>query len=101
MFVVAADNCVLIIQLLNFKIEKYERFGNDYLGKVKNESTDSNYVCNTCAGYIKQGKIPTMCLSNGLEFDVIPKTVKILTTMEERMICPRLKPTKGFNRKCR
>lgn len=48
-------------------------------------------VCNTCFDNInKEGKVPTICLNNGLHFPDIPECLKDLTVLEERLCAPRI-----------
>jgi hypothetical protein len=47
-------------------------------------------ICFTCSSYISKGIVPNLCLSNGLMFPVIHESIKNLTNLEERLICPRI-----------
>ncbi|CAF1405512.1 unnamed protein product [Rotaria sordida] len=47
-------------------------------------------LCVTCRKDIVLGKIPNLCLSNGLAFYEVPDCLKILTELEERLISPRI-----------
>ena len=76
--------------VVKFETTKYEKFGEKFLKKAKNDFTNSSLVCQTCDLHLKKGKIPTICLDNGLDFFKIPEKVLNLTTLEERLICTRL-----------
>lgn len=73
-----------------FKINNYEKFGQQFVSKIYNHLVKSEYVCKTCVGYLKKGKIPILCLSNGLEFPLVPPITRKLTNLEERLVCTRL-----------
>ncbi|KAI8118336.1 hypothetical protein CVS40_9996 [Lucilia cuprina] len=53
---------------------------------------------------VKGGKVPTICLSNGLHFPEIPHQLKGLTALEERFVAPRIPFMRivslGYNRQC-
>lgn len=50
----------------------------------------NNYFCCTCSSDISKGKIPRLYTGNGLEFCEIPKEIKGLTELEERLVSPRI-----------
>ncbi|XP_065356189.1 uncharacterized protein LOC135950582 [Calliphora vicina] len=60
--------------------------------------------CSTCCKIVKGGKIPTICLINGLHFPEIPNELKDLTSLEERFVAPRIPFMRivslGYNRQC-
>lgn len=49
-------------------------------------SYNSEYICHTCRGQANNGRIPTLCVNNGLQFPEVPEIIKSLTPLEERMI---------------
>lgn len=53
-------------------------------------SYNSEYICHTCRGQANNGRIPTLCVNNGLQFPEVPEIIKSLTPLEERMISPIL-----------
>ena len=76
--------------LIRFNKEKYFKFGETFLNKIFQKDTNSELICNTCAGYIRKGQVPILCLANGLQFPTISSTINKLTTLEERLVCTRL-----------
>ena len=51
---------------------------------------EKNYLCTTCHLGISNKRVPNLCLSNGLDFPSQPVCLKSLTTLEERLVAPRL-----------
>ena len=53
------------------------------------ENSQSEEFCKTCVTYIQKGKIPKLCLHNGLHFPVIDEEIAKLNRVEERLLAPR------------
>ncbi|XP_075158165.1 uncharacterized protein LOC142231442 [Haematobia irritans] len=61
-----------------------------YLSEKFPSSNNMYIFCKTCSRSIKKGKIPNICLANGLDFPEIPDALKGLTPVEERLVTARL-----------
>ena len=59
------------------------------LNKVKSEG-NKEWVCRTCHKYLKDGKIPPCAIYNDLQFKEIPKQLQNLSSVEWRLVSPRL-----------
>lgn len=46
--------------------------------------------CSTCHKYVQNGNVPPLCLSNGLEFPLVPECLQKLSTLEERFCALRI-----------
>lgn len=55
---------------------------------AKSKFVDTTYICTTCRAQSKKDKVPTLKVTNGLEFPDIPKVLQELTPLEERMVSP-------------
>lgn len=49
-----------------------------------NSVEDSHIFCVTCYNFAIKGKVPSICLANGLDFPPIPNELQNLTVLEER-----------------
>ena len=56
------------------------------LGRDGGEDITGQYICKSCKGYLKKGKMPKMCAKNGLEVDKIPDPKLKLTELENNLI---------------
>lgn len=54
----------------------------------ENSKFNTTYICTTCRGQHKKGKLPTLAVKNGLMFPEIPEVVRDLKSLEERMVSP-------------
>jgi hypothetical protein len=53
------------------------------------DDSDEGEFCHTCITYMKAGKVPKLCLNNGLHFPNIDPDISDLNRVEERLISPR------------
>ena len=58
--------------------------------QVLNDSVDVLQLCNTCTKAVLEGKVPKLCLANGLKFRDIPEELAGLSQLEERLVAPRI-----------
>jgi hypothetical protein len=60
-------------------------------GYVTGKKTDDKeWICVTCNRYLKKDLIPRMFLGNGFAFHSVPKELKQLNDVEERLCAPRI-----------
>ena len=78
-------------------VKSFSELGlNDNLDNqlVKNviaiDTGDKVLLCITCSRDLFKGKVPKLCLVNGLDFPEVPEELKSLRDIEERYISPRL-----------
>ncbi|XP_069962696.1 uncharacterized protein Pka-C1 isoform X1 [Bactrocera oleae] len=75
-----------------------------YLSSKLPSSNQKYNFCDTCYRIVRKGKIPNICLSEGLEFPGIPECLQDLTCLEERLILPRIPFMRfislGYERQC-
>lgn len=57
---------------------------------MKNDTDSRSKFCVTCYNYVKIGKIPSVCLSNGLDFPEVPECFKNASVVEERFCALRI-----------
>jgi hypothetical protein len=59
---------------------------------LKKKYFDSDYywICKVCLRQIDESKVPTIALSNKLDFPAIDEEIKNLTELEERLCSPRV-----------
>ncbi|XP_044317580.1 uncharacterized protein LOC123038082 [Drosophila rhopaloa] len=79
--------------------------GNSFYLSRKFPSPSGIYLfCSTCRQAVSKGRLPSLCLSNGLDFPEIPECLKNLTCLEERLISPRIPFMRiislGYERQC-
>lgn len=81
------------VKYLSF-IEIQKKFSDDFVDSVYcvNELNIGNNskFCSTCHRYVQNGKVPPLCLSNGLEFPKVPDCLKKLSTVEEPFCALRI-----------
>jgi hypothetical protein len=58
--------------------------------KKKFFDSDCNWICKVCLRQIDENKVPSIALSNHLDFPVIDEKIKNLTELEERLCSPRV-----------
>lgn len=63
--------------------------GLSFVEKVFCVSKSSATFCQTCSVDIKKGKIPSLCVSDGLQFSDVPSCLQ-LTKLEERCVAARI-----------
>ena len=79
-----------------FSTEKYDKIKNETKHLVLHEkyrmhSIDgSTYICHTCHGALKLGRIPAQSKANMMTLDEIPDELKDLNTLELHIICKRI-----------
>ena len=79
-----------------FSMEKYDKIKNETKHLVLHEkyrmhSIDgSTYICHTCHGALKLGRIPAQSKANRMTLDEIPDELKDLNTLELHIICKRI-----------
>ena len=77
-------------------MEKYDEIKNETKHLVLHEkyrmhSIDgSTYICHTCHGALKLGRIPAQSKANMMTLDEIPDELKDLNTLELNIICKRI-----------
>ena len=49
-----------------------------------------HFICHTCANHLQNGNYPKTSLANGNQFEPIPNELKDLTTLENRILSPRI-----------
>jgi len=54
------------------------------------EDCTSYFMCVTCSKKFKNGEVPDIALSNGLEYPVIDERILRLNDLEERLVSPRI-----------
>ena len=79
-----------------FSIHKYNKIKPEITQLVLDEkyrisSIDgSMYICHTCHGALKLGRIPSQSKANRMTLDEIPDELKDLNTLELHIICKRI-----------
>ena len=72
----------------NHSVQSYninkKKVSKSYLQKIYNYN--SSYVCSNCLKVIKQSKIPKLATSNGLKYEILPKSVTMLSELEQRFV---------------
>lgn len=70
-----------------------EKFSSEFSSLVfcvKHEIDIRSKFCVTCYNYVKIGKIPSLCLSNGLDYPEVPECFKQASVVEERFCALRI-----------
>ena len=62
---------------------RYKYIGEEI--KVEIGIEQFSYLCKTCLSYLKRGKLPKLCVKNGLEVDEIDDDL-VLTELENNLI---------------
>ena len=79
-----------------FSMQKYDKIKKEIKHLVLHEkyrmhSIDgSTYICHTCHGVLKLGRIPAQSKANRMILDEIPDELKDLNTLELHIICKRI-----------
>ena len=61
---------------------------------INGRTTESHYICHACKGHLLKGKMPPMCVENGLKKEPITDDNLKLTELERNMIALRIPFTK-------
>ncbi|XP_055845331.1 uncharacterized protein LOC129911529 [Episyrphus balteatus] len=71
---------------------KFREQYRDNLKKQNNEESQAKLLFikerSMCPEYIQKGLVPKLAIANGLNFVPIPKSIQILSPLEERMVAP-------------
>ena len=79
-----------------FSIDKYNKIKPEITQLVLDENyrissiDGSIYICHTCHGALKLGRIPAQSKANRMTLDEIPDELKDLNTLELHIICKRI-----------
>jgi len=65
--------------------------------KHRVSSHGQTYVCYTCDGNLKYGRMPCQSKANGLDLDNIPTELQGLTSLERQLLAPRIPFMKQVN----
>lgn len=78
------------LKVLNKSALQQKGFQTKFLKKVfwVKKSEEGNF-CKTCSLYINKGKVPKLCLGNGLDFPQVDEEIQKLNRIEERLLAPR------------
>ena len=48
------------------------------------------FLCTTCFRHLSSGKMPSLCLSNGFNYETLHPSLSVLNNLEERLVSPRI-----------
>lgn len=73
------------------KLDKKEHFRRCiFIENHRRYSQGATYICCTCEGALKAGRMPAQAKANGLELDDIPTELRELTALERHLLTTRI-----------